>query len=206
MAVRIPPHCPVDVDVLNKQRHQQIQKEQELKQQAAVQWQLRDPRVTHRLRSNEGRQRWSRQTHGGAAPVRRRNKHNQSRTDSGESAPNIFFPWILRDHTTEDHSFCSPVSKASTIAEVSPHQSLQGWQSRATQLLSAGTPATSWHGRQLLWQPPMVSTNQQPLGLPSFSSMSHHVYLGHWGGKPEDKAQVKSVQLVATCYFVCPQG
>lgn len=31
MAVRVPPHRPVDVNVLNKQRHQQIEKEQELK-------------------------------------------------------------------------------------------------------------------------------------------------------------------------------
>lgn len=85
----------------------------------------------------------------------------------------------------------SPVSEACTIAEVPPNQSLQGWQSRATQLLSAGTPATSWHGRQLLWQPRMLSTNQQPLGLSSLSSIRHHVYLGHWGGKPDGKP----------CYF-----
>lgn len=54
MAVRVPPHCPVDVDVLDEQSNQQIEKEQELKQQAAVQRQLRDPRVTDRLRSDEG--------------------------------------------------------------------------------------------------------------------------------------------------------
>lgn len=43
VAVRVPPDCPVDVYVLDKQGHQQIEKKQELKQQAAVQWQLRDP-------------------------------------------------------------------------------------------------------------------------------------------------------------------
>lgn len=43
MAVGIPPHSPVDVDVLDKQGHQQVKKEQEFKQQAAVQWQLWDP-------------------------------------------------------------------------------------------------------------------------------------------------------------------
>lgn len=30
MAVGVPPDCPVDVNVLDKQRNQQIQKEQEL--------------------------------------------------------------------------------------------------------------------------------------------------------------------------------
>lgn len=54
VAIWVPPHCPVDVYVLDKQGHQQIEKKQELKQQTAVQWQLGDPRVTHRLRSNEG--------------------------------------------------------------------------------------------------------------------------------------------------------
>lgn len=64
MAVRVPPDCPVDVDVLDKQRDQQIQKEQELEEQAAVQWQLGDPRVAHRLRRDEGRERRRRETHG----------------------------------------------------------------------------------------------------------------------------------------------
>lgn len=64
MAVRVPPDCPVDVNVLDKQRNQQIQKEQELEEQAAVQWQFRDPRVAHRLRSDEGRERRRRETHG----------------------------------------------------------------------------------------------------------------------------------------------
>lgn len=36
VAVWVPPDRPVDVDVLDKQGHQQIKKEQELKQQAAV--------------------------------------------------------------------------------------------------------------------------------------------------------------------------
>lgn len=86
---------------------------------------------------------------------------------------------------------CTPVPEACTIAKVSSNQSLQGWQSRATQLLSAGTPATSWHGRQLPWQPRMPPTNQQLLGLLSFSSMSHHVQPGHCRGKPKDKSQDK---------------
>ena len=68
MAVWVPPDRPVDVDVLDKQGHQQIEKEQELKQQAAVQGQLGDPRVADRLRSNEGRERRSGQTHRVTAP------------------------------------------------------------------------------------------------------------------------------------------
>lgn len=73
VAVGVPPDCPVDVYVLDKQGHQQIKKEQELKQQAAVQRQLGDPRVTHRLRSNEGRERGGRQTHRITAPERGHN-------------------------------------------------------------------------------------------------------------------------------------
>lgn len=68
VTVRVPPDRPVDVDVLDKQGHQQIEKEQELKQQAAVQRQLRDPRVADRLWSNEGRERRGRQTHRVTAP------------------------------------------------------------------------------------------------------------------------------------------
>lgn len=64
MAVGVPPDCPVDVDVLDKQCHQQIEEEQELEEQAAVQWQFGDPRVAHRLRSDEGRERRRRETHG----------------------------------------------------------------------------------------------------------------------------------------------
>lgn len=73
VAVWVPPNCPVDVYVLDKQGHQQIQKEQELKQQATVQWQLWDPRVTHRLRSNEGREGGGRQTDRITAPMRGHN-------------------------------------------------------------------------------------------------------------------------------------
>lgn len=72
MAVWVPPDCPVDVYVLDKQGHQQIKEEQELEQQAAVQRQLGDPRVTDRLRSNEGRKGGCRQTHRVTAPDRRR--------------------------------------------------------------------------------------------------------------------------------------
>lgn len=64
MAVRVPPDRPVDVNVLDKQRNQQVQKEQELEKQAAVQWQFGDPRVAHRLRSDEGRERGRGETHG----------------------------------------------------------------------------------------------------------------------------------------------
>lgn len=70
VAVGVPPDCPVDVDVLDKQRNQQIQKEQELEKQAAVQWQFGDPRVAHRLRSDEGRERGRRETHGITASER----------------------------------------------------------------------------------------------------------------------------------------
>lgn len=59
MAVGIPPHSSVDVDVLHKQRHQQVEEEQELKQQAAVQRQVGDTGVTHWLWGDEGGQ-WRR--------------------------------------------------------------------------------------------------------------------------------------------------
>ena len=48
------PESSVDVQVLDKQRHQEIQEEEELKQEAAVQWERRDPGVTDRLRGYEG--------------------------------------------------------------------------------------------------------------------------------------------------------
>lgn len=64
MAVGVPPDRPVDVNVLDKQRNQQIEKEQELEKQAAVQWQIGDPRVAHRLRSDEGREGRCGETHG----------------------------------------------------------------------------------------------------------------------------------------------
>lgn len=64
MAVRVPPDGPVDVDVLDKQRNQQIQEEQELEEQAAVQWQRWDSGVAHRLRRDEGRERRRREPHG----------------------------------------------------------------------------------------------------------------------------------------------
>lgn len=63
MAVRVPPHSPVDVDVLHEQGDQQIKKEQELEQHAAVRRQLGDPGVTHRLRGDESRERRGGQTH-----------------------------------------------------------------------------------------------------------------------------------------------
>lgn len=34
--VRIPPHRPVDVNILHKECHQQVEEEQELEEQAAV--------------------------------------------------------------------------------------------------------------------------------------------------------------------------
>lgn len=37
----------------------------------------------------------------------------------------------------------------------------------------------------------MPSTNQQPPGLSSFSSMSHHVHLGHWGGNQMTRLKKK---------------
>lgn len=89
-------------------------------------------------------------------------------------------------------SVCSPVPESCTIAKVASNKSLQGRQSRATQLLSAGTPATSWHGRQLPWQPRTPPTNQQPLGLPSFSSVSHRVQPGHCRGNQKTKEGVRT--------------
>jgi len=55
-----------------------------------------------------------------------------------------------------------PAPEACAIANVATNESLQGWQSGATYLLSAGTPAASWHGRQL-----------------PFLSKCHHVLPGH---------------------------
>lgn len=74
VAVRVPPHGPVDVDVLHEESHQQVEEEQELKQQAAVQWKLRDTGVTYRLRRDQGREGRSRQSHRITAPVWGREK------------------------------------------------------------------------------------------------------------------------------------
>lgn len=71
MAVWVPPDRPVYVDVLDKQGHQQVEKEQELKQQAAIQRQLGNPRVADRLWSDEGREGGCGQTHRVTAPERR---------------------------------------------------------------------------------------------------------------------------------------
>jgi len=68
VAVGVPPHGAVDVDVLDEQRHQQVQEEQELKEQAAVQRELGDLRVADGLRGDEGREGRGRQTHGVTAP------------------------------------------------------------------------------------------------------------------------------------------
>ena len=50
-----------------------------------------------------------------------------------------------------------PVPEARAVAEVAPDQGLQGRQSRATQLLSAGAPAAPRHGPRLPRQPPANS-------------------------------------------------
>lgn len=81
MTVWIPPHRPVNVDVLHKQGHQQVEEQQELKEEAAVRRQLRDPRVTDRLRGDEGRDGGSRETHRGTAPEERRNRKCTLRQD-----------------------------------------------------------------------------------------------------------------------------
>lgn len=62
MDVRVPPHRPVDVNILHEERHQQVEEEQELKEQAAVQRKLGDAAVAHRLGRNQGGERGSRQT------------------------------------------------------------------------------------------------------------------------------------------------
>lgn len=62
MDVRIPPHRPVDVNILHKECHQQVEEEQEFEEQAAVQRKLRDTAVAHRLGRNQGGERGSRQT------------------------------------------------------------------------------------------------------------------------------------------------
>lgn len=62
MDMRIPPHRPVDVNVLYKKRHQQVEEEQELEEQTAVQRKLGDAAVAHRLGRNQGRERGSRKT------------------------------------------------------------------------------------------------------------------------------------------------
>lgn len=77
LAVGIPPHSSVDVDVLHKQRHQQVEKEQELKQQAVVQGEIWNTRVSNRLRCDERRQRWSRESHGVTVPWRETNKQKK---------------------------------------------------------------------------------------------------------------------------------
>lgn len=54
MTVRIPPDGLVDIDVLNKEGHQQVDEEEKLEEKAAIQWQLRDPAVTHRFWGDQG--------------------------------------------------------------------------------------------------------------------------------------------------------
>lgn len=134
MAVGVPPHCPVDVDVLDEQSHEQIEEQEKLEQEAAVQGQLWDPRVSDRLWSDESRERGRRQTQRATVPV----------PDAG------------------------------AIAQVSPDESLQRGQGRAAELLSAGTPATSGHGRQLPRQPRTTPTDRQPPGHAPLRSLSHH--------------------------------
>lgn len=62
MDVRIPPHRPVDVNILHKECHQQVEEEQELEEQAAVQGKLGDTAVAYRLGRNQGGERGSRET------------------------------------------------------------------------------------------------------------------------------------------------
>lgn len=53
MIVRVPPDSLVDVDVLNEEGYQQVDEEQEFKEEAPIQRQLRDAAVTDRLWSDQ---------------------------------------------------------------------------------------------------------------------------------------------------------
>lgn len=53
MIIWVPPDSLVDVDVLNEEGYQKVDEEQKFKEKAPIQWQLRDPAVTHRLWSNQ---------------------------------------------------------------------------------------------------------------------------------------------------------
>ncbi len=68
VAVWRPPHRPVNVDVLNEERHQQVEEEQRLEQQVTVQRKIGNTGMTDRFRSDEGREGRS-QTHHPAAPA-----------------------------------------------------------------------------------------------------------------------------------------
>ena len=72
-----------------------------------------------------------------------------------------------------------PVPEARAVAEVAPDQGLQGRQSRATQLLSAGAPAAPRHGPRLPRQPPANSPSSPPS-----SSSSSLVLLLLLNGRP----------------------
>lgn len=68
MIVRVPPDSLVDVDVLNEEGYQKVDEEQEFKEKAPIQWQVRDPAVTHRLWSNQCCDRRRRQADGTTIP------------------------------------------------------------------------------------------------------------------------------------------
>lgn len=76
--VRIPPHRPVDVNVLHEECHQQVEEEQELEEQAAVQRKLRDAAVAYWFGRNQGGERGSRETWWVTAPGPRKTRvtHN----------------------------------------------------------------------------------------------------------------------------------
>lgn len=73
-----------------------------------------------------------------------------------------------------------PGPVACAVAEATPHQSLQGGQGRAAQLLSTRTPAAPGHVRLAHCRPPAQS---QQLPASTSSRPPPPVQPGHWGGK-----------------------
>lgn len=69
MAIRIPPDSLVDINVLHKQRHQQVQKEHKLKEHTAVDGKFRNACMANRFWADQRSEWWGRETHGCAAPA-----------------------------------------------------------------------------------------------------------------------------------------
>lgn len=48
MIIRIPPHCFIDVDVLNEESNQQVDEKEKFKEQASIHRQIRNLAMTNR--------------------------------------------------------------------------------------------------------------------------------------------------------------
>lgn len=90
MVVWVPPHGLIDINILNKEGHQQVDEKEELKQKVPVYRQLRDSAVSHRLRGDQGCNWRSREADSTTIPEKERN--NTSLTLA--SVPGISYPIV----------------------------------------------------------------------------------------------------------------